>query len=236
MAVKKFTLTIDNVKSIANEILTMEPTSLKRWNKNPRLARGEDLATIIAAHFEDANEDNILWTALWVDIYLTVKNSCRCTENEWVVLLSHEETIEALMAKAKSDPGYFEFEIEWVQQFGCLLTEGSGSDIGAWFYDPLWDRLFEVHAMAWFDDIYVDGSSISNLEKFAKSESPLDRAGVARNENTPTKLLTMLSKDPSQGIRFLVALNSNTPAEVLETLVQDEVEEVREAAKENESA
>jgi len=236
MAAKNFVLTISDIKSIADKILEIEPTNLKRWSKSPQIARGADLAAIIDAHFPDIDGGNIHWIALWIDIYITVKNSCRSINDESVLLLSHEEAVEALMAKAKSNPDYFDFEIEWVEKFGCLLTEGIGSDIGAWFYDPLWDRLYDVQAMAWFDDIYVDGSSPSDLEKMAKSKSALERAGVARNENTTAAILELLSKDPSQGVRFLVALNPNTPSDVLEVLAKDQVEEVQNAASENGSA
>jgi pentose-5-phosphate-3-epimerase len=47
------------------------------------------------------------------------------------------------------------------------------------------------------------------------------RGGVARNPNTPIKILEELAKDEDEGVRGGVARNPNTPIKLLEELAKD---------------
>jgi hypothetical protein len=225
MTNQDFTLSIDDITTLATEILALEEKNQKRWNKTPRMARGEDLQKIILNCFPDLDSDDIAWTALWVDIYISLFYTSE--EGESVALLSHEEAVMALMEKTEEDLDYFASELEWIGNFGCLLTEGSASDIGGWFFDPMWDRLYEIEAIAPFDDLYDDGVSPEELATLATSEKPIDRAKAANISATPADLLAQLSLDSSSGVRFIVALNPNTPSADLARLSTDQVEEVR---------
>ena len=235
MTDENFTLSIDDVVIMAKEILAMEDKNLKRWSKIPQRARGEDLTKIITTHFPDLDDDDITWAALWVDLYVFISLNFKSTEGELVVLLSCEETVETLMGKTEEDLNYFESELEWITNFGCLLTEGSDSDIGAWFFDLIWDRLYEIEAIADFEYLFDDGLAQEELEALPVSKRPFDRAKAANIESTSREVLARLAQDSSSGVRFVVALNPNTPSEALEALTKDECEEVRSAAKENAS-
>jgi hypothetical protein len=233
MASKKFILTIDDVKAVAESILAMEPKSLKRWNKTPRRARGEDLSGIIETYFPGISEDDKVWTALWVDIFIS---QCYLSEpDEIVALLSYEEATDALMKQALKDSSSYETELEWVCDFGCLLTEGANSDIGAWFHDGMWERLEGVGAITYFSELNTAGVPVKKLETLAVSKKVIDRAQAACNESTPSKLLSELAKDHSSGVRFLAALNTQTPAKSLSVLTEDPFLEVRSAALGNPS-
>ncbi len=234
MTDENFTLSIQDVVTIANEILAIEDKNLKRWSKIPRFARGEDLTRLIKTHFPDLDSDDITWTALWVDVYISLCHSSE--KGEMVALLSYEEIVQIFMDKTEEDLNYFESELEWISEFGCLLTEGSGSDIGAWFFDPMWDRLYEIEAIATFDYLYDDGVSLEEITTLATSDKPINRAKAANIGSTPSELLTKLSKDSSAGVRFVVAQNSNTPSETLSKLAADEDESVRISAICNPSA
>jgi hypothetical protein len=237
MTAEEFTLTIDEIVTIASEILAMEEKkNQKRWSKTPRMARGEDLKGIILNHFPDLDTDDIHWTALWVDIYIHLQDSYHSEKDENIALLTAAEATETFLKKTEEDMDYFESELEWVSEFGCLLTEGIGSDIGGWFYDWMWDRLYEIEAIVSFDNLGYGALTSEQVKKLAKSQRPLDRVKAAMSEEAPIETLAQLAEDSSSGIRFLVALNPNTPHDVLESLAQDEVEEVSDAAKEHASS
>ena len=224
MTDEDFTLAIDDITSLASEILTLEQKSLKRWEKIP-MARGEDLQKIILTRFPDLDDDDIAWTALWVDIYISL--FYRSEVEEQVALLSYEEAVRVLMEKTEEDLNYFESELEWIANFGCLLPEGSASDIGDWFFQTMWDRLYEIEAIATFDYLYDDGVSPEEIITLATSDKPIDRAKAANISNTSCEILTQLSLDSSSGVRFIVAMNPHTPASDLSRLSTDQVEEVR---------
>jgi hypothetical protein len=66
-------------------------------------------------------------------------------------LMSAEEAISGFMNfdwdANPSTQNWLDMVTTWVGDFGCLLTKGSGSDIGGWFEDPLWDVLSEIGAI-----------------------------------------------------------------------------------------
>ena len=235
MTVEEFTLTIDEIVTIASEILAMEKKNQKRWSKTPRMARGEDLKGLILNHFPDLDTDDIHWTALWVDIYIHLQDSYHSEKDENIALLTAAEATETFLKKTEEDMDYFESELEWVSEFGCLLTEGIGSDIGGWFYDPMWDRLYEIEAIVSFDNLGYGSLTSEQVKKLAKSQRPLDRVKAAMSEEAPIETLVQLAEDSSSGVRFAVGLNAKTPAEVLSKLTSDPVQAVQLAAFGNHS-
>jgi hypothetical protein len=226
MTVEEFTLTIDEIVTIASEILAMEKKNQKRWNKNPSMARGEDLAAIISSHFPKISDEDLAWTALWVDVFIHLQDY-RSEKDEYIALLSAAEATEAFLKKTEEDLDYFSYELDWVAQFGCLLTEGRGSDIGAWFFDPMWDRLYEIEAIVSFDDLGYGSLTSEQVKKLAKSQRPLDRVKAAMSEESPVETLAQLAEDSSSGVRFAVGLNAKTPVEVLSKLASDPVQDVQ---------
>ena len=59
------------------------------------------------------------------------------------------------------------------------------------------------------------------------SLSYLTRRALAIDPNTPTEVLTILSKDKHWKVRYWVTTNPNTSPEVLDILSEDEVDSVR---------
>jgi hypothetical protein len=66
---------------------------------------------------------------------------------------------------------------------------------------------------------------IKLLQELAKDKDEYVRRDVARNPNTPIKLLQELAKDEDRGVRISVAKNPNTPIKLLEELAEDYEEE-----------
>lgn len=235
MAADEFTLSIDEIVTIASEILAMEKKNQKRWKKTSTV-RGEDLKGIILNHFPGLDRDDINWTALWVDIYIDLQGFIHSEVDEHIALLSPAEATEVFLRKTEEDMDYFEYELGWVSEFGCLFTDGIGDDIGIWFSDSMWDRLYEIEAIVSFHDLGFKTLTSQQIQKLAKSQRPLDRVKAAMSEEAPVDTLIQLSEDSSSGVRFAVGLNAKSPAEVLSRLVTDPIKDVQLAVFGNASA
>lgn len=227
-------ISLDAVREIADMMLSLEEKNRKRWSKKPLVKRGEDLLEILASKYPGLNEDTLYLMAMWVDLEITLRNVLVC-EDELLVLMNKDEALESLYAHAKKSPHEFEMQIEWVNDFGCLLTEGRDSDIGAWFHDWIYDQLSMVGATDYLGNYYYLELSANQLSKFAKSKIIKERITAGINSKTQEEDLKILSSDPQIAVRFAVAKNSATSKQILDTLASDENEWVRQAALDNPS-
>ena len=66
-----------------------------------------------------------------------------------------------------------------------------------------------------------------NIQDALGSLSNDDKIALVDNSNTPTDILTILSKDKNRYVRCEVAENPNTSTEILTTLSKDEAIDVR---------
>lgn len=227
-------LTNANVALIAEQMLALEEKNAKRWSKKPAVKRGEDLREILIKKFPEIDENGIWWFAIWVDLYLYVKELLVCGD-ETFALMNVDEAIAALQTYETENPEAFEYIVDWAREFGCLLTEGISSDIGAWFHDWFWDPLDSIGALQFEDSLFIDNPTPAKLIKLSKSKSVRDRVLVAFHNGTPEDLLTTLSDDQNVAVRFAVAKNPGTPENVLDKLAKDIEVPVKKAALANES-
>lgn len=227
--------TIEHISNLAQKMLTLEKKSAKRWSKKPAFERGKDLQKIFLENFPKSKKDFTLF-ALWVDFYIHISDLLVCSE-ETYALMDIDEAISALMIYQTENPDEFDYMLDWVEEFGCLLVQGvSGdTDIGAWFYDWFWDPLVSVGALEYEDNLHLEKPTAPKLLKLSKSKSVRDRVQVGLYKGTPAELLTILSGDQVTAVRFAVAKNLATPEDVLDKLAKDLETPVREAALANES-
>jgi NTP pyrophosphatase (non-canonical NTP hydrolase) len=226
-------LSVENLGELADAMMALEEKSLKKWSKKPALKRGEDLQTLIQAKFPGIGDEAFL-VAMWVDLYIDTRGSLSSSYDSFA-FMEIDEAISALMKYEKKNPGEFEDILGWVYEFGCLLTEGIGSDIGAWFHDRFSDLKFEIGIIGLAEYLYLDNPTKAQLGKLAKSESVRDRVQAALQTDTDSVLLEKLSQDSVTAVRLAVAQNPSTSEEVLDTLSRDPEEAVVQAALDNES-
>ncbi len=69
------------------------------------------------------------------------------------------------------------------------------------------------------------------LAQLAEDEDLNVRRSVARNTNTPKKIIAQLAEDENWVVRYGVTRNTNTPKEILVQLAEDENWMVRRAAQ-----
>lgn len=227
-------LTNANVALIAEQMLALEEKNAKRWSKKPAVKRGEDLREILIKNFPGIDENGIGWFAIWVDLYLYVKDLLVCGD-EIFALMNVDEAITALQSYESENPEAFEYIVDWAGEFGCLLTEGISSDIGAWFHDWFWDPLDSIGALQFENSLFIENPTLTKLTKLSKSKSVRDRVLVAFHNGTSEDLLTTLSDDENVAVRFAVARNPGTPEVVLDKLVKDIEVPVKKAALANPS-
>lgn len=225
-------LSVENLRELADAMMALEEKSEKKWSK-AALRRGEDLQGLIGTKFPDIG-DEAARLSMWVDLYIYTHVTLR--DNDYFfTLMDCDEAITALIKYEKKNPSQFESIFEWVCDFGCLLTEGSGSDIGGWFHDWFFEPLFEVEALADKEHLFLDNPTKAQLEKLAKSESVRDRVQAALQSESDAAMLKTLSQDSATAVRLAAAMNPSTPEKALDTLSRDPDELVREAALMNES-
>jgi hypothetical protein len=225
-------LSVENLGELADAMMVLEEKSEKKWSKAP-LRRGEDLQGLIGTKFPDIG-DQAARLSMWVDLYLYTRDTL--SENDYFfTLMDCDEAITALIKYEKKNPSQFESIFEWVCDFGCLLTEGSGSDIGGWFHDWFFEPLFEVEALADKEHLFLDNPTKAQLEKLAKSESVRDRVQAALQSESDAAMLKTLSQDSATAVRLAAAMNPSTPEKALDTLSRDSDKLVRGAALMNES-
>lgn len=221
-------LSVENLGELADAMMALEVKSLKKWSKVPAVKRGEDLQALIETKFPGIG-DEAVEIAMWVDLYIYTCDLLVSSE-DYFAFLEIEEAITELMKYEKKHPGEFEYMKEWVGDFGCLLTEGSESDIGAWFHDWFFEPLVAIGALADAEQLYLHNPTQAQLEKLAKSRSVRDRVQAALQSGTDSELLKNLAQDSAIAVRLAVVQNSSTPDEVVDTLSRDPEELVKEAA------
>jgi len=225
---------IEDINEVADKLLALEEKSLKKWAKAPAVNRGEDMSKALTDKFGKLKKDDLFLLALWVDlnIYLpTVLNSYQ----GHVALMDKNEALIKLMDLEQAGELYIDEYLDWVSQFGCLLTEGSRSDIGAWFHDGFSEVLSEIEAITWTNTFFDDELTSSQVAKSVSSKSAKKRALAAVSEHITSKDLASLSKDANAGVRYCVAANSKTSSKILKELSKDSGIDVRTAVAQNPS-
>lgn len=127
-------LDIKNLEKLADAMIVLEQKNLKKWTKKrskaegfiqPRIERGQDLEELIRSRFQGIGEE-ALEVAMWVDLYLCTRYLS--VGEEYLVLMDTKQAVETLIVYEKNHPEDFELIKEWVDTFGCLLTDGVLSD------------------------------------------------------------------------------------------------------------
>jgi len=139
---------IEDICEVADKLLALEEKSLKKWAKAPAVNRGEDMSKALTEKFGKLKKDDLLLLALWVDLSIYLPTVLHSYEGH-VALMDKNEALEKLMELEKAGKFYIDDYLDWVSQFDCLLTEGSKSDIGAWFHDGFSEILAEIEAITW---------------------------------------------------------------------------------------
>lgn len=226
-------LSVEYLRELADIMIALEAKSLKKWSKRPAVKRGEELQELIEEKFPGVG-DEALTVAMWVDLYIYTRDTLT-GEDYCFTLMEVDEAIPKLMKYALKNPEQFQGIGEWVSEFGCLLTEGRNSDIGAWFHDHFSEFLFEIDALVDGEYLYLEDRTKTKLEKLAKSNSVRDRVQAGLMTEAEHGLFEILAKDGAKAVRLAVAKNSSAPQDILKALSKDSEELVREAALSNES-
>ena len=137
------------INELSSSLLEIENANVKQWGKDPE-KRGEDLKSLALKKCPELWEANSLELILSVELDIYFQEILVSNE-EMTALMSKEKAISAFMNfdwdKNPNTQAWLEMVISRVEDFGCLFTQGSGTDIGGWFEDPLWDFLSEIGAI-----------------------------------------------------------------------------------------
>jgi hypothetical protein len=221
---------IDDINKVAAVMLALEKKNLKRWAKTPRDSRGEDLAVALENQFGKIKKNEYRQLALWVDLSIYLESVLKSSDG-FVALMDKNQALNELMKQ--SDGPYMGEYLSWVGEFGCLLTEGEGSDIGSWFHDGFYELLSEINAVTWIDSYNDEEITASQVTKAVTSKSAAKRAHAASSQNADSKDLITFAKDDNPGVRFCVAANPKAPIKALQALSKDKSTEVRVAVAQN---
>jgi hypothetical protein len=150
-----------NIMNLANQIIELEKTKSADWDKSSPHQRGEDLSKLIRSSCKDISDGDCVRLSAWVDIAIFSRNSWHQHQS----LMNTEEAVSALLnlearnySRTEVNPftgdtykkrfsGDIEAVYEWASDFGCLLVQGSRTDIGQWFIDFIYEYLLEVEAI-----------------------------------------------------------------------------------------
>ena len=136
------------VRELSDSMLKLEQSKAKQWLENPEL-RAEELMNLATEKFPSIWEADSLELVLRVDLDIYFREIL-ISGDEMTVLMTPELALEAFFdLDWDSNPNmrdWFEMLINWVEDFGCIFTRGSGDHVGGWFEDPLWDVLSEIGA------------------------------------------------------------------------------------------
>jgi len=136
------------IHELSGAMLKLERSQSKQWLKDPQ-KRAEELKNLALEKFPTIWEKDSVELALRVDLDIYFREVL-VTDAERTALMSPEEALhEFFNLDWDSNPNmrdWFEMLTNWVGDFGCLFTKGSGDDIGGWFQDPMWDVLSEIGA------------------------------------------------------------------------------------------
>lgn len=221
-------LSVKNLRELADQMLELETKNLAKSRKKLATSRGEDLRNLIKTRFPDIGEE-ALKVAMWVDLYIYTRDIL--TDNDYYfTLMNVDEAIPALIEFENNNPDQFQSIFEWVNNFGCLLTEGRHSDIGAWFHDWFFEPLFEIEALVDGEHLYLENRTKALLTKLSKSKSVRDRVQAALMTDNDVELFEILAQDSATAVRFAVARNPTAPESILSKLSGDTEKLIREAA------
>lgn len=133
---------------LSDAMLKLERTQSKQWLKDPQ-KRAEELKNLALEKFPTIWQTNSVELALRVDLDIYFQEIL-VTDGQKTALMSPEKALnEFFNLNWDSNPSmqdWFEMVTDWVGDFGCLFTKGSGDHIGGWFEDPMWDVLSEIGA------------------------------------------------------------------------------------------
>lgn len=231
---EKSTWGIKDIDQVAEALFALEEKNQKKWAKAPAVSRGEDMSKALVAKFGKLKKEEQIYLAFWVDIciYLpTVLNSYP----GHIALMDKSQTLEKLITLEAAGELYIDEYLDWVSQFGCLLTQGSQSDIGAWFHERFHDLLSEIEAITWTDSIYDEELTSAQVSKAVTSKSTKTRVLAAISQSANSKDLTSFAKDKNPGVRYCVAANPKTPSKVLLDLSHESEVNIRVAVAANPS-
>jgi hypothetical protein len=154
-----------SILQLANQMLDLEKIHIKSWRKNTPFQRGKDLTELIQSTHPRISEEELIHLASWVDIAISCGLILQPLDG-FNVLMTTQEALNRLLnlafdknSSALEDEDSLNWGItqsfadslegiyEWSGQFGCLLTEGSKSDIGTWYSDNIFDQLLKIGAL-----------------------------------------------------------------------------------------
>lgn len=137
------------IHELSAALLELENTNIKKWVKDPK-KRGNELKSLALKKCPEWWAANSLELILSVELDIYFQEVLVSNE-EMTALMSKEETIGAFMHfdwdKNPNTQAWLEMVTTRIADFGCLFTQGLGSDIGGWFEDPLWDFLSVIGAI-----------------------------------------------------------------------------------------
>lgn len=128
---------------LSDAMLKLERSQSKKWLKDPD-KRAEELKNLALEKFPTIWERDSVELALRVDLDIYF-GEVLVTDGDRTALMSPEEALNEFFNldwdSNSNLQGWFEMLTQWVGDFGCLFTRGSGDHIGGWFEDPMWDVL-----------------------------------------------------------------------------------------------
>ena len=133
---------------LSDAMLKLERSQSKKWLKDPD-KRAEELKNLALEKFPTIWERDSVELALRVDLDIYF-GEVLVTDGDRTALMSPEEALNEFFNldwdSNSNLQGWFEMLTQWVGDFGCLFTRGSGDHIGGWFEDPMWDVLSQIGA------------------------------------------------------------------------------------------
>ena len=133
---------------LSDAMLKLERSQAKLWLKDPD-KRAEELKNLALEKFPTIWERDSVELALRVDLDIYF-GEVLVTDGDRTALMSPEEALNEFFNldwdSNSNLQGWFEMLTQWVGDFGCLFTRGSGDHIGGWFEDPMWDVLSQIGA------------------------------------------------------------------------------------------
>ena len=157
-----------NILALANQILEMEKTKSENWDKSSPFQRGEDLSNLVRSSYKDISDEDCVRLSAWVDIAF-ICNSYLKPQDGFKSLMNTEEAVSALLnleaadfsrleenpftggTYKKSFRADIEEVYEWASNFGCLLIQGSQTDISQSLTDFIHDYLIQIEALQELD-------------------------------------------------------------------------------------
>ena len=129
-------------------MLALEKDNLKAW-KRDSYKRGILFEKNAQNIWKSIKKNELVALAMWADVYLALDDIFEQTDYKKV--LSKDKVIQELILMSYQEKpiqqNWFKYCETWSADFGCILTQGTESDPGAWFYDLLLDLLLAIGAL-----------------------------------------------------------------------------------------